>query len=180
MKNMRNHTTLKIISSIIVFFISTGMIGESTVILNERVFPKTELLYDNIWGSIYNADTAQCDGTPNITGDGSIINPNCASEHRWIAVGQDMLYRESSKHFTGKIKYGDTVWIDSPDKNINGWWIVHDAKSSDNKYNQSIDFLQTVGDNTLYDGNRLWSGKFKNIKIYRFTNYSYKDLQKLL
>lgn len=157
--------------SLITFFIfSTSMIGEninSTTTVNEY-----ELLYDNIWGTIYHPVSDQCDNTPTITGDGSRINKTKASEHRWIAISQEMLYNKyrqgllkNSELYRGKIRYGDTVWIISNHDEINGWWVVHDAKNS--RYRRSIDFLQTTGDGSLYNDNKLWCGIFDNIKIYK-------------
>ena len=133
-----------------------------------------ELLYDNVWGTIYHAESKQCDDSPNITGDGSKIDTNNASKHRWIAISQEMLkcsYRAklanntNSVRYKGKIQYGDTVWIVSKHKEINGWWVVKDAKNA--SLRKSIDFLQTKGDGKLYNNNKSWSGKFLNIKIYR-------------
>jgi hypothetical protein len=138
-------------------------------------------LYDNIWGTIYHAEVKQCDNTPLVTGDGSRINPHKASEHRWIAISQEMLNNEyrlrllndsTSTLYRGKIEYGDTVWIESPFETINGWWVVHDAKNQ--KYRNSIDFLQTKGDSKLYNNDPMWCGKFKDIKIY-----SMNDAKKL-
>lgn len=139
---------------------------------------KEILLYDNIWGSIYNAEKRQCDNTPLITGSKFRINPNKASEHRIIAISQEMLnspYRvkllnnPKSDLYKGKIAYGDTIWIESPHEKINGWWIVHDVKNQ--RYRQSVDFLQTKGDSSLYNNDPMWNGKFDNIKIYRMVKY---------
>jgi len=146
----------------------------------EVVIIEKELLYDNIWGTIYHAEKRQCDNTPTTTGDGSKIIPNKASSLRWVAICHEMLndeYRYSllknpnEDRFKGKIKYGDTVWIESENININGWWVVHDTKHK--RVKNSVDFLQTKNDGTLYDNNKLWSGRFKNLKIYRlhYNNY---------
>ena len=137
---------------------------------------KGELLYDDIWGTIYHAEKKQCDETPLITGDGSKINPDSASSQRWIAICHEMLddeYRRNklndstSDRFRGKIKYGDTVWIESDIPQINGWWVVHDTKHK--RVKNSVDFLQTKGDGRLYSNNKLWSGRFHNLKIYKYT-----------
>jgi hypothetical protein len=138
-----------------------------------------ELLYDNIWGTIYHAEEKQCDSSPTITGDGSKINVNNASNQRWIAISQDMLnlpkglkyLNDTSKNiFKGKINYGDTIWIESDNNNnLNGWWVVHDTKHP--RVVKSIDFLQTKGDTKLYNNNKLWSGKFLNIKIYKKSKF---------
>lgn len=163
---------IKILLLITLLFLSTGMISENKSMNAEYTF--VDLLYDNVWGTIYNPVIEQCYENPTITGDGSKIDVNNASNHRWIAISQEMLncdYRlglinnPNIDRFKGKIQYGDTVWIDSPHKNINGWWVVRDAKNV--RYTNSIDFLQTTGDGNLYDNNSLWSGKFKNIKIFK-------------
>lgn len=72
----------KIILIIIIFFTSTGMIsgGYNSSTPTNDVQIKA-LLYDNIWGTIYNPTTKQCDKSPNITGDGSRINPKIASKY---------------------------------------------------------------------------------------------------
>jgi hypothetical protein len=136
--------------------------------------PYIEPIYDNVWGAIYNAETRQCDDNPTITGDDSYIDIKNASNLRWIAISQEMLdcgYRQklvndsTSTLYKGRLQYGDTVWIQSNNENINGWWIVHDTKNK--RYTKSIDFLQTKGDGSLYNNNKNWNGKFPNIKIYK-------------
>ncbi len=168
---------IKILLLILFFFLSTGMISENKLSIISKYSSDNisiELLYDNIWGSIYNPVKEQCNNDPTITGDGSKINPKKASEHRWIAISQNMLncnYRQNLLAFDrtdlykGKIQYGDTVWIDSPHAEINGKWVVRDSKNV--RYTNSIDFLQTTGDGSLYNNNPNWSGKFENIKIYK-------------
>lgn len=164
----------RIVSLFAVFLLSTGMIGESENMLMKREIPEFTLVYDNIWGTIYHAVERQCDNSPTITGDGSKINIYHASELRWIAISQEMLkceYRQNLLNdstctlFKGEIEYGDTVWIESPYIEINGWWVVHDTKNR--RYTNSIDFLQTVGDGSLYCNDTKWSGKFENIRIYK-------------
>lgn len=173
----------KILLLMVIFFTTTSMIAENhnTSSKEIEIVPiEKELLYENVWGTIYNADTTQCDSTPTITACGYRINPHRASQQRWIAISQEMLcnyYRANlvknpkSQLFKGKIEYGDTVWVESPYKEINGWWVARDAKNA--KLRNSIDFLQTVGDNTLYNNNPQWSGKFEDIKIYKLKDNSY-------
>jgi hypothetical protein len=173
----------------VIFFMTTGMINSPTTPDKKTIElpafrPEFVLLYENIWGTIYHSESKQCDNTPTITGDGSRINPYKASDFRWIAISQEMLddeYRANlvnphCPRFKGKIEYGDTIWVDSPYKEINGWWVVHDTKNK--RYNNSIDFLQTKSDGSLYNNNQLWNGKFDSIKIYQIKNYTYLDLQK--
>lgn len=169
-----------IVSSLAIFFVlrvlSTSVVVTqlpTTPIDTIRV-PVIRPMYDNIWGTIYHAEVRQCDSTPTITGDGSKINPYKASEHRWIAISQEMLDCEwrvsmmkdsTSTLYKGMIEYGDSVWVASPYEAINGWWIVHDTKNK--RYRNSIDFLQTKGDGDLYNNNKYWNGKFEDIMIYR-------------
>ena len=136
--------------------------------------PVIEPLYNNVWGTIYNAEKRQCDNNPTITGDGSFIDINNASGLRWVAISQEMLDCEcrvkllndsTSTLYKGKIQYGDSVWVQSDNENINGWWVVHDTKNM--RYTKSIDFLQTKNDGSLYDNNPNWDGKFRDIKIYK-------------
>lgn len=176
-----------IVSFIAIFSVSIDRnvgLATSTIIVTKEFEPKIELLYNNIWGTIYHAEKRQCDSTPTITGDGSKINLYKASEQRWIAISQDLIddeYRaeliKNDNRFNGKIQYGDTVWVESPYSEINGWWVVHDAKNK--RYKNSIDFLQTKGDDKLYSKYPRWSGKFKNVKIYRIENHQYDDMKKL-
>ena len=172
---IRKSIQYKIILLVALFFISTSMINNGKpLIFNKESHKNMELLYDNIWGTIYYPIKNQCDNTPTITGDGSKINPYNASKYRWIAISQEMLnspYRvklmnnPKNNLYKGKIHYGDTIWIESQYKEINGWWIVHDTKNK--KHKNSVDFLQSVGDNTLFNNDDLWCGKFTNIKIYK-------------
>jgi hypothetical protein len=175
----------KIVLLTVVFFVSTSMIADNNrSSMPEEIPIFKELLYEDIWGTIYHAVEEQCDSTPTITADGSRINPYRASNHRWIAISQEMLnstYRASlvsndNPRFKGKIQYGDTIWVESPYTEINGWWVVHDAKNA--SYRNSIDFLQTAGDGSLYNNDPYWSGKFDSIKIYQIKNYKYLTLQK--
>lgn len=149
-------------------------IDDVNYVYRTNYVPIIEPIYDNVWGTIYNAEKRQCDSNPTITGDGSRIDVKNASNLRWIAISQEMLdcsYRQklmndsTSTLYKGKLQYGDTVWIQSSNENINGWWVVHDTKNK--RYTKSIDFLQTKGDGSLYDNNEKWNGKFTNIKIYK-------------
>lgn len=169
-KKMKKHIIYKVTTFIIILLFSTTMINNNKNIIT---LPIIKPIYDNILGTVYNAEVRQCDATPTITGDGSKINQYKASEYRWIAISQEMLdceYRikllndSTSILYKGKIEYGDTIWIDSSYETINGWWVVHDTMNK--RYRNRIDFLQTKGDGNLYNNNPLWNGKFDNIRIY--------------
>ena len=167
---MRKNIIYKLATFVVMLMLSTTMVSHNEFIASA---PVIRPIYDNIWGTIYHAEVRQCDATPTITGDGSRINPYKASEHRWIAISQEMLDCEwrmgllndsTSVLYKGRIEYGDTVWIESSHPQINGWWIVHDTKNK--RYRNSIDFLQTKGDGNLYDNDKHWNGKFENIQIF--------------
>jgi 3D (Asp-Asp-Asp) domain-containing protein len=183
---MKRTVIYKIILITAMFFISIGMANNvDDISTTENKMVIKSLLYSEVWGSAYNANTNQCDDSPTITGDGSKIDTKRASQLRWIAISQDMLnceYRKSlllcerTNLYKGKIQYGDTVWIESSNEKINGWWVVHDTKNV--RYKNSIDFLQSSGDGTLYSNETTWNGKFDDIKIYTLNNISYSDYQK--
>lgn len=79
---------------------------------------KTEILYKNVKGTVYHAVESQCDNTPLITADNSLIDTARVNELRWVALSRDLISRKftdkrGKKHvWTGKIKLGDTIWID--------------------------------------------------------------------
>ena len=169
-----------LVLSVATVFVSFKAISTSFMVTRLATCPADTMprqfiipIYDNVWGTIYHAEVRQCDATPTITGDGSRINPARASEHRWIAISQEMLDSQwrvellgdsTSTLFKGRIQYGDTVWVASPNEAINGWWVVRDTKNK--RYRNSIDFLQTKGDGTLYNNDKYWKGRFDDIWIF--------------
>ena len=87
----------------------------------------------NVTATMYYATVGQCDDSPLITACGYKINPEKASEQKWIAVSRDLLK---------KFKYGDKVKISNAgDKD--GIYTIADTmnKSFKNKF----DFLETKG-----------------------------------
>jgi hypothetical protein len=74
--------------------------------------------------TIYNPVPEQTDDTPLITGSGKKIDLDQLKEGniRWIGLSQDLLARSG-----GRIRYGDTLLINTGDKQIDGYWIVNDA-----------------------------------------------------
>ncbi len=137
--------------------------------------PELTLLYDNVWATVYHPESSQCDDSPDRTGDGSKIDLNNVNKLRWIAISQEMLNcierqklmtYSRSELYKGKIQYGDTILVMSNHTEINGWWVVHDAKSANLR--KSIDFLQSNDRKSLY-------GKWDDVKIYKVDNISYKE-----
>lgn len=76
------------------------------------------VLYKQIMGTVYHAEKSQCDNTPLITADNSIIDTARVNDLRWVALSRDLLSRRfrdkhGEKHvWSGKIKFGDTIWVD--------------------------------------------------------------------
>lgn len=99
--------------------------SEVTYVEHEYV----EILYRNIKGTVYHAEKSQCDSSPLITADNSIIDTTKVNELRWVALSRDLLSRKyTDKHgkkhvWSGKIKLGDTIWIDYDKKEL--WRISH-------------------------------------------------------
>jgi hypothetical protein len=166
--------------SLLLFTIANSVTGQTR--------EKIELMYDDVWGSLYNPELDQCDKTPTITADGSVIDTLRASQQRWIAVSQDLLWSPrryrlfvkdaiNDHRYKGRIKFGDTIWVESPNPNINGKWVVHDLMNK--KYKNAIDFLQTAGDGHLYNNNRLWDGKFKIISVYKINKSIDNNISKV-
>tara|TARA_R110002167_G_scaffold35386_9_gene113101 strand:+ start:3014 stop:3547 length:534 start_codon:yes stop_codon:yes gene_type:complete len=90
----------------------------------------------DVRATMYHPVEAQCDASPLITADGSIIDPNHVSDWNWIAVSRDLLVSGG-----GQLNYGDSVYVIAGHKT--GWYIVHDTMHK-RKRNQ-IDFLESIG-----------------------------------
>lgn len=103
----------------------------SMLISNEIKFEnvETEVLYTKVKGTVYHAVKRQTDDTPLLTADMSYIDTTKVNELRWVALSRDLLNRKftdpsGKKHvWGGKIKLGDTIWIDYDKANL--WKITH-------------------------------------------------------
>ena len=92
-----------------------------------------------VTGTMYSPTLAQCDATPNITADGTRINPKKASQYRYVALSRDLLNR-----WGGPFKYGEYVAIEGTSNGKHdGVWQVRDTMSP--KWVKRIDFLMTNG-----------------------------------
>ena len=120
-------------------------------------YVEERILYKQVIGTVYHAVSSQTDDSPLLTADNSLIDTSRVNELRWVALSRDLLKRRytdpsGKKHvWTGKIKLGDTIWVDY-DKNmlwklskgdakkyekmkakyelVKGYWIVHDVMGS--------------------------------------------------
>lgn len=84
--------------------------------------------------TIYNPTKKQCDNTPDITSDGTIVSKNI-NQLRYIAISQSMLEQNG-----GTLNYGDTITLLSNNSNISGDWFIHDCLHK--RYKRTIDLLQ--------------------------------------
>ena len=92
-----------------------------------------------VTGTMYNTTFAQCDATPNITADGTKINPKHASQYRYIALSRDLLNR-----WGGPFQYGEYVAIEGTQNGKHdGIWQVRDTMNP--KWIKRVDFLVTNG-----------------------------------
>lgn len=120
-----------------------SLIDEVTTV--ERV--EEQILYKKVKGTVYHAVEAQCDKTPLITADNSVIDTSKVNELRWVALSRDLINRKyTDKHgkkhvWKGKIKLGDTIWVDYDKKEL--WKLTHEnynpkdttlVKRQDRKY----------------------------------------------
>jgi 3D (Asp-Asp-Asp) domain-containing protein len=90
-----------------------------------------------VTATMYNPVNGQCDDDPLITAGMYKINPNKASDHKWIAVSRDLL-----KRWGGDFDYGDKVYI-SGAGHKNGTYTIVDTMNK--RFKKRIDFLETKG-----------------------------------
>ena len=92
-----------------------------------------------VTGTMYSPTLAQCDATPNITADGTKINPNHASQYRYVALSRDLLER-----WGGPFEYGEYIAVEGTQRGKHdGIWQVRDTMSP--KWLKRVDFLVTNG-----------------------------------
>ena len=110
----------------------------------------TATVTENVTATMYNAVVGQCDSDPLVTAGMYKINPNKASEHKWVALSRDLL-----KRWGGEFQYGDTIRIENAgDKS--GLYTVVDTMNK--RFTKKIDILETTGTD-LY--------KYDNVKIIK-------------
>jgi hypothetical protein len=92
-----------------------------------------------VTGTMYSPTLAQCDATPNITADGTRINPNNASQYRYVALSRDLL-----KRWGGPFSYGEYITIEGTENGKHdGVFQIRDTMNP--KYIKYVDFLVTEG-----------------------------------
>ena len=93
----------------------------------------------NVTVKMYNPTRGQTDRTPNITADGTKINPKHASNYRYVALSRDLLER-----WGGPFQYGEYIAVEGTQRGKHdGIWQVRDTMNP--KWLKRVDFLVTNG-----------------------------------
>ena len=106
---------------------------------------KKEPIYHIVTASCYRAEIGQCDSTPLVTADNSIIDTNRVDELRWIAISRDL-----NLHY----KMGEKVMVSGIGNGYDGIWTIRDRMNK--RFKKKIDFLISKGRK---------ANLFKNVKI---------------
>ena len=108
----------------------------------------------NVTVTTYNPTRQQCDSTPDITADGTRINPKKATQYRYVALSRDLIAR-----WGGPFDYGDYIVIEGTGK----WDGVYQVRDTMNpKWVKRVDILTT---NSRF--------KYNNITMYKYVEDSY-------
>ena len=133
--------------------------------LQEKVHQNSQdtwgVLEFDVTVTMYNPHASQTDSTPNQTADGTIINPNRASEYRYVALSRDLIAR-----WGGPFEYGDYVIIKGT-IGYDGIYQVRDTMAS--KFINRVDILRTEGSKQF---------RFENATLYRYFKYDNVTLHK--
>lgn len=112
----------------------TEFIIHNTVSVNNDTIKGTPY---EVTATMYYAVASQCDSDPLLTAGMYKINPNKASEQKWIAMSRDMIAR-----WGGEFNYGDLVQIKGTGCK-DGIYKVVDTMNK--RFTNRIDFLETAG-----------------------------------
>ena len=129
--------------------------------INQNSYDTWGTLEIDVTVTMYNPSPEQTDSTPNQTADGTIINPERASEYRYIALSRDLLRR-----WGGPFNYGDYVMLKGTD-GYDGIYQVRDTMAP--KFINRVDILRTQGSNWF---------KFDNVTLYQYFKYDQVTLHK--
>ena len=158
--------------NLLALFILTGYFDNMLDKTRNELFALQDKINQNsydTWGTLeidvtvtmYNPSPEQTDSTPNQTADGTIINPDRASEYRYIALSRDLLRR-----WGGPFNYGDYVMLKGTD-GYDGIYQVRDTMAP--KFINRVDILRTEGSKWF---------KFDNATLYRYFKYDQVTLHK--
>ena len=122
---------------------------------SENVLLKNELskIYRygvNVDVTMYQANTIQCDDTPNITADGTKIRISKASDYKFVALSRNLL-----KRWGGPFDYGDFILLENAEHK-SGVYQVRDTMNP--KWVNVVDILES---------DHVVPYKFTNAQIYK-------------
>ena len=158
--------------NLLALFILTGYFDNMLDKTRNELFALQDKINQNsydTWGTLeidvtvtmYNPSPEQTDSTPNQTADGTIINPERASEYRYIAFSRDLLRR-----WGGPFNYGDYVML----KGTEGYDVIYQVRDTmAPKFINRVDILRTE--------RSKWF-KFDNATLYRYFKYDQVTLHK--
>jgi len=158
-------TWVTVIPMLILTWYFSGIMDEhheERMRLQERVwqleddcgFTEANKIAFDVTVTTYNPTRQQCDSTPNITADGTRINPRKATQYRYVALSRDLLSR-----WGGPFDYGDYIVIEGTGK----WDGVYQVRDTMNpKWVKRVDILTT---NSRF--------KYTNITMYKYAEDSY-------
>jgi 3D (Asp-Asp-Asp) domain-containing protein len=104
--------------------------------------------------TMYYPVKSQCDNSPNITADGTVIDVKRAGSHKYIAMSRNMLER-----WGGKFSYGDYVVIKNAGHK-DGIYKVVDTMNR--RFTNRIDFLEDVN-SPLY--------KYNDVVLFKYYDF---------
>ena len=147
--------------NLLALFILTGYFDNMLDKTRNELFALQDKVNKNsydTWGTLeidvtvtmYNPSPEQTDSTPNQTADGTIINPERASEYRYIALSRDLLRR-----WGGPFNYGDYVVIEGAGI-YSGVYQVKDTMSP--RFTNRVDILRSTGSKHF---------KYTNVTLYK-------------
>ena len=130
----------------------------------DRLYVENDRLQDRVWEleedlnlgrhnvtvTMYNPTPGQTDRTPNITADGTRINPHKASSYRYIALSRNLL-----KRWGGPFDYGDYVVIEGAGI-YSGVYQVKDTMNA--RFTNRVDILRSRGSKHF---------KYTNVTLYK-------------
>ena len=144
-----------IIPMFVIFHYSNNIIddlyNEINMLKDDGYCIHYDILKFDVTVTMYNPIPSQTDSTPNELADGTKINPNKASEYRYVALSRDLLAR-----WGGPFKYGDYIIIEDIGKN-SGIYQVRDTMNP--KHTNRVDILKTSGSREF---------KYTNVIMYKY------------
>jgi 3D (Asp-Asp-Asp) domain-containing protein len=127
--------TLILVAAFIQMFTNKGVkysLGERCVITDTIRSAQCQ-----VTATCYYPVTSQCDSDPLVTAGMYKINPDSASEYKWIAMSRDLI-----KRWNGNFNYGDLVEIRGAGHK-DGIYKVVDTMNK--RFTNRIDFLEKTG-----------------------------------